>query len=393
MSAPKYVQISDLLKKEIGCGRYSVGDRLPSCRELSSQLDASYLTVTNAIKLLEDEGVVSCVRGKGNFVRGKKDRQVHGGGSGEMRVGFLMTTAGDLYQRFFLRVVDEFAVAGARLEPVIMAIENDSYTEEKFVARIDKYAADGVGNLMVNGHRHFPYKHLNANASSFQQIVYVLHYEAEADTPGASVIIPDFKKAGRMAVDHLLDHGWEKIVFMAYEELPEELRRKYGTSKYCADSEVMDGMEEALAGRGRDGTFEIIQRDSAADPQDALITARLERMLADGSCAFVARSDFRYRQILDVAEKRGLKAGRDFGFVGMYNTSWADAWDLTTIDVREDVIAKLAVKAIIEVNQTGTAGDGKIFVLPILEATRVRTCETVSGASGGTVLDSSGGLE
>jgi len=51
------------------------------------------------------------------------------------------------------------------------------------------------------------------------------------------------------------------------------------------------------------------------------------------------------------------------------------------------------VKAIIETNQTGNAGDGKIFVLPVLEATRVRTEETVSGPSGGTVLDSSGGVE
>jgi nitrogen regulatory protein PII 2 len=49
------------------------------------------------------------------------------------------------------------------------------------------------------------------------------------------------------------------------------------------------------------------------------------------------------------------------------------------------------VEAIIKTNQTGNAGDGKIFVLPILEATRVRTGETATGPSGGTVLDSSAG--
>ena len=51
------------------------------------------------------------------------------------------------------------------------------------------------------------------------------------------------------------------------------------------------------------------------------------------------------------------------------------------------------VDKIRETANTGKIGDGKIFVLPIYEATRVRTSETVSGPSGGNVLDSSGGLE
>jgi len=64
---------------------------------------------------------------------------------------------------------------------------------------------------------------------------------------------------------------------------------------------------------------------------------------------------------------------------------------LITVVVSDDWVER-TVKAIIETNQTGNAGDGKIFVLPILQATRVRTGETVEGPSGGNVLDSSGGL-
>jgi nitrogen regulatory protein PII 2 len=64
---------------------------------------------------------------------------------------------------------------------------------------------------------------------------------------------------------------------------------------------------------------------------------------------------------------------------------------LITVVVSDDYVER-TVEAIIKTNQTGNSGDGKIFVLPILEATRVRTGETVEGASGGTVLDSSGGV-
>ncbi|MCK5225944.1 MAG: P-II family nitrogen regulator [Planctomycetes bacterium] len=62
---------------------------------------------------------------------------------------------------------------------------------------------------------------------------------------------------------------------------------------------------------------------------------------------------------------------------------------LITVIVSDDFVER-TVKAIIDVNQTGNSGDGKIFVMPILEATRVRTGEIVKGESGGSVLDSSG---
>ena len=65
---------------------------------------------------------------------------------------------------------------------------------------------------------------------------------------------------------------------------------------------------------------------------------------------------------------------------------------LITVVVSDDWVEK-TVETIIKTNQTGSAGDGKIFILPIMEATRVRTGETVEGPSGGDVLDSSGGLE
>jgi nitrogen regulatory protein PII 2 len=47
-----------------------------------------------------------------------------------------------------------------------------------------------------------------------------------------------------------------------------------------------------------------------------------------------------------------------------------------------DKLVKTVVETIIHVNQTGKPGDGKIFVVPILDAVRVRTAET-----GDQVLD------
>jgi nitrogen regulatory protein PII 2 len=41
-----------------------------------------------------------------------------------------------------------------------------------------------------------------------------------------------------------------------------------------------------------------------------------------------------------------------------------------------DKMVKKTVKTIIKVNQTGKSGDGKIFVVPVLDSVRVRTGET-----------------
>ncbi len=54
---------------------------------------------------------------------------------------------------------------------------------------------------------------------------------------------------------------------------------------------------------------------------------------------------------------------------------------LITVILPDDKV-DLAVKTMIEVNQTGNAGDGKIFVMPVIDAVKVRT-----GESGDKVLD------
>jgi nitrogen regulatory protein PII 2 len=48
---------------------------------------------------------------------------------------------------------------------------------------------------------------------------------------------------------------------------------------------------------------------------------------------------------------------------------------VVTIVVKDDQVPDV-VAAIIAVNQTGKPGDGKIFVLPLADAVRVRTAET-----------------
>ena len=65
---PIYVQIMDGLKEQISAGVRRPGDRLPSVRELASQLTINPNTIQRAYRQLEMEGWIVTMQGKGCFV-------------------------------------------------------------------------------------------------------------------------------------------------------------------------------------------------------------------------------------------------------------------------------------------------------------------------------------
>ena len=65
---PIYEQIIAQIKAEVIEGRMTAGDALPSVRALSRELKISALTVKKAYDLLDEEGLIVTVHGKGSFV-------------------------------------------------------------------------------------------------------------------------------------------------------------------------------------------------------------------------------------------------------------------------------------------------------------------------------------
>ena len=72
---PIYEQIMSQIKNAIITSELSDGEVLPSVRTLAAQLKISSLTVKKAYDLLEEEGFVTTVHGKGTFVNAA-DRQI-----------------------------------------------------------------------------------------------------------------------------------------------------------------------------------------------------------------------------------------------------------------------------------------------------------------------------
>jgi len=110
---------------------------------------------------------------------------------------------------------------------------------------------------------------------------------------------------------------------------------------------------------------------------------KTKKALADaGISSFTARECLgRGKGLVDFGVLKGAEKGYEEAIsqLGQSQRLIPKRW--LTIVV-PDKLVKKTVDTIIATNKTGKAGDGKIFILPVFEAYRVRTAET-----GNQVLD------
>ncbi|MFC6324067.1 GntR family transcriptional regulator [Companilactobacillus baiquanensis] len=72
MKVPVYIQIHNRIRKEIELGKWTVGERIPSERQLAEDFSVSRMTLRQAIQTLVDEGILQRQVGSGTYVASSK---------------------------------------------------------------------------------------------------------------------------------------------------------------------------------------------------------------------------------------------------------------------------------------------------------------------------------
>jgi len=110
---------------------------------------------------------------------------------------------------------------------------------------------------------------------------------------------------------------------------------------------------------------------------------KTKKALADeGITSITARDALgRGKGLVDLQVLRGAEKGYEEAISQLGGSQRLIPKRILTIIVPNKLVEK-TVKALIKVNQTGKPGDGKIFVMPIMDSISVRT-----GLSGDTTLD------
>lgn len=71
-----YLRLYEVLRERISTGEYGVGDQIPTEREIESLFGVSRITIRHALRLLQEQGLVERMPGKGTFVRASRPRKV-----------------------------------------------------------------------------------------------------------------------------------------------------------------------------------------------------------------------------------------------------------------------------------------------------------------------------
>ncbi len=108
-----------------------------------------------------------------------------------------------------------------------------------------------------------------------------------------------------------------------------------------------------------------------------------KRALADaGITSFTAKEALgRGKGIVDFGVLKGAEKGYEEAISQLGQSQRLIPKRVITVIVPDDLVSTV-VETVIETNQTGKSGDGKIFVLPVMESWRIRT-----GEEGDSVLD------
>ncbi len=69
---PAYLQIMDMIKKEIVLGNLKFGDQLPPVRELKKVFGVNVNTIMKSLEKLQMDGIVEAQHGVGYFVKKSK---------------------------------------------------------------------------------------------------------------------------------------------------------------------------------------------------------------------------------------------------------------------------------------------------------------------------------
>jgi DNA-binding LacI/PurR family transcriptional regulator len=213
--------------------------------------------------------------------------------------------------------------------------DNDSNVGSAYLNQIAGSLSQGV--LVMNADLHFDdlLKTQRHGAS-----VVLCMWEKPDEPPGLPCIAVDFRKAGRLAAQHLLDLGHRRIGAIVGSE-PDGVQ----AIRYVGFVDALRDTDAALL-EGLDR--ETIHADDNVEGGYAATIALLDRS-PDLTAIFVS-NDFPALGVLHAEADRGLRVPEDLSVIGITDIHWARLARpaLTTVAVPTAQAAQMAVELVLE---------------------------------------------
>lgn len=302
-----------------------------SAADLSALYGISYPTVHRILTDLVQEGLIYRIQGRGTYVARRNAEPA----AGNPVVGVFMRSTGDLFGPMFSHLSNALQTAG--LLCMASDPQTDTFTQSP-EACIDDVLNSKPAALIVEGMAPFPFAALKKRESDLPNLVFIhmmqttLHFDADA-------ILCDFERGGYLAARHLLELGHRRLAVGLYGT-PTGTRIEWQHSRDRLRGCLQACRELGLAA----DDVAVFDANEGPEAFHALLKSRAR------PTAVVATTDFEASKLISVIHAEGLRIPEDLSIVGYFNTSWCERLSppLTSMSIREDVIARRAVACVLE---------------------------------------------
>lgn len=355
---PRYEQMYLLLRDQIQGGEYTVGDRIPSEKELMEQFSVSRITSKKALDMLVQDGFITRQPGRGSFVimheraeaseaEGVQEQAEAPLRSRQMVLGLIMEDFSDSYGKEMLTEMERTAQAlGVYL--MLRLSFSQANVEEKAIQMLREYGVDGLIIYPTRGQNFSP-EILKLVIDKFPHVL-VDRYLKWTDTTAIST---DNVEAARNGVQHLFNLGHRHIGLLASR-----------VTDNVAIEERIEGFIQAHAERGiqldRSSWLTDMNLTMNDDTSNDLIDSNVEtvqRMLSKNP-QITALFAMEYELALivkEAAENLGLQIPQQLSVICFDSPkSSAALYPFTHLLQQQKEIGRLAVHHVIELIKGAT---------------------------------------
>ncbi|MDR1604907.1 MAG: GntR family transcriptional regulator [Gracilibacteraceae bacterium] len=345
----KYRAIAAWAKRYIEDNALAAGDRFYSETELCRIHNVSRQTVRQALAVLERQNVLTKRRGSGTFVQTTKQQRVR-----------IMPTVGVIATYFsdyiFPSIVTGIESELAKNDVAMQLAATHNHVAEETRA-LQAMLAQEIDGLIVE-----PCKSglPNPNTALYDEIrargIPLIFFNAKYPQMDFPLIAMDDKEAGRIAAEHLISLGHEKVAaLLVFDDYQGQLRYKGYLDALMAHHLPLS--------EGRILWF-------STDEWDSLFTVSKERVLSllSGATAVLCYNDKLAAALVDFCKKEGILVPDGLSVAGIDDSSLAERCEvpLTSVTHPKQKLGEKAAALLLEMIRGGTQNEKGYLYRPRL---------------------------
>ena len=326
----KYYKMHHDLQEQIRCGEWKSGDKIPSENQLSAAYQVSRQTVRKALAILEQEGYIYAVHGKGTFVseRMRPEHKSH-------NIAVVTTYLSDyIFPRVIQGIDDILTAEGYSI--LLKNTRNSRSQEARCLEELLQKDIDGVIIEPSKSQISCRHLHLYEQLENYG-IPYVFIQGCFDRMEEKPQVLMDDCRGGYLITKYLLDNGHRNIagVFKADDIQGQNRHRGY-----------VQALQEAGILYDPDKVIWFYTEDRKVHPQEGIL-----RLLSKGISmdAIVCYNDQTAMQVIPALVSRGVHVPEDISVTGYDNSYMAmgDGFRLTTIVHPQEKLGEMAAQLLL----------------------------------------------